>query len=76
MNIDRSFLDEVFGDAEGYAHFAVGRGAYVDETGKYKFGDWEQVSFSGHNRPMTRSAASMTFCPSEVPTISTSARTS
>ena len=27
--LDRSFLDAVFGDAEGYAHFAVGRGAYA-----------------------------------------------
>jgi hypothetical protein len=45
VSIDRSFLEEVFGDAEGYAHFAVGHGAYVDPTGKYKFGDWEQFSF-------------------------------
>jgi hypothetical protein len=45
VSIDRSFLDEVFGDAGGYAHFAVGHGAYVDPTGKYKFGDWKQFSF-------------------------------
>jgi hypothetical protein len=45
VSIDRSFLEEVFGNAEGYAHFAVGHGAYVDPTDKYKFGDWEQFSF-------------------------------
>jgi len=39
VSIDRSFLDEVFGDAEGYAHFAVGHRAYVDR--------FDQVPVSG-----------------------------
>jgi putative DNA primase/helicase len=45
VSLDRSFLEEVFGDAEGYAHFAVAHGAYVDPTGKYKHGTWKQFSF-------------------------------
>ena len=45
MSIDREFLDEVFGDAHGYAHFAVGRGAYLDGTGKYSHRKWEPLSF-------------------------------
>ena len=45
MSLDRSFLEAVFGGAEGYAHFAVGRGAYVDETGKYSHRKWQPFSF-------------------------------
>jgi hypothetical protein len=45
VSIDRSFLDTVFGQAEGYAHFAVGAGAYVDSTGKYSHSNWEPSSF-------------------------------
>jgi hypothetical protein len=45
VRLDRSFLDEVFGDAEGYAHFAAGHGAYVEPTGKYEHRTWEQFSF-------------------------------
>ena len=42
--LDRSFLDAVFGDAEGYAHFAVGRGAHA-EGGKYRHKSWQQSVF-------------------------------
>jgi hypothetical protein len=42
--LDRSFLDEVFGDAEGYAHFAVGRGAHA-EGGKYRHKNWQTLVF-------------------------------
>jgi putative DNA primase/helicase len=45
VSLDRSFLDVVFGDAEGYAHFAVGHGAYVDPSGKYSHRKWEQSCF-------------------------------
>ena len=44
MSLDRSFLEAVFGGAEGYAHFAVGRGAYVDEKGKYSHRKWQPFS--------------------------------
>ena len=42
--LDRSFLDAVFGDAEGYAHFAVGRGAHA-EGGKYRHKSWQPSVF-------------------------------
>ena len=42
--LDRSFLDAVFGDAEGYTHFAVGRGAYADR-GKYSHKSWQPLVF-------------------------------
>jgi hypothetical protein len=45
VKIDRSFLDTVFGQAEGYAHFAAGHGAYVEPTGKYSHRNWEPSSF-------------------------------
>ena len=45
MSLDRSFLEAVFGGAEGYAHFAVGRGAYVDEAGNYSHRKWQPLSF-------------------------------
>jgi hypothetical protein len=46
MTIDRSFLDAVFGEVEGYAHFAIGRSPYADATGRYKFVSWQQLSFA------------------------------
>jgi hypothetical protein len=45
VSIDRQFLDEVFGQAQGYAHFAVGRGAHMDQAGKYRHSNWEASSF-------------------------------
>ena len=42
--LDRSFLRAVFGDAEGYAHFAVGRGARA-EGNKYCHKDWQPLVF-------------------------------
>jgi AAA domain len=42
--LDRSFLDAVFGDTEGYAHFAIGRGAHA-EGGKYRHKNWQTLVF-------------------------------
>ena len=42
--LDRSFLDAVFGDAEGYAHFAIGRGAHAD-GGRYRHKSWQPLVF-------------------------------
>ena len=42
--LDRSFLDAVFGNAEGYAHFAIGRGAHA-EGAKYRHKSWQQPVF-------------------------------
>ena len=42
--LDRSFLDVVFGNAEGYAHFAVGRGAYA-EGRRYCHKHWQPLVF-------------------------------
>ena len=42
--LDRSFLDAVFGDAEGYAHFAIGRGAHAD-GGRYRHKNWQPLVF-------------------------------
>jgi AAA domain len=47
MTIDRSFLDAVFGDVEGYAHFAVGRDQFANAAGGYKFGGgFQQLCFA------------------------------
>jgi hypothetical protein len=45
MTIDRSFLDAVFGEVEGFAHFAIGRSPYADATRRYKFDSFQQLNF-------------------------------
>jgi hypothetical protein len=45
VGIDQSFIDALFGTAQGYAHIAVGRGASADERGRYRHRHWEPRAF-------------------------------
>jgi putative DNA primase/helicase len=44
VSLDRSFLEAVFGGAEGYAHFAIGMDAHADPTGGYKHRKWKSLA--------------------------------
>ena len=44
MNVDREFLDTVFGDVVGVAHFAIGRDPHQTGKGTYGFSNFEQIS--------------------------------
>jgi len=45
MTTDPIFYEALFGNAEGYAHFAVGRGAKTNGSGQYSFRAWESKAF-------------------------------